>query len=77
MEMARRTHRGAGLDGCACTDRWCKEDVWCEDVDTREAANILTSFLRCPMVDFDPDEERDAEEEEEEQGDGAEDSEDE
>ena len=47
------------------------------DVDMRDAANILTSLLRCPMVDCDPDDERDAEEEEEEQGGGAEDSEDE
>ena len=48
------------------------------DVDMPDAANILTSFLRCPMVDCDPDEERHAEEEEEEeQGVGAEDSEDE
>ena len=43
----------------------------------RDAANILTSFLRSPMVDCDPDEERDAEEEKEEQGGGAQDSEDE
>ena len=47
------------------------------DVDMRDAANILTSLLRCPMVDCDLDDERDAEEEEEEQGGGAEDSEDE
>ena len=47
------------------------------DVDMCDAANILTSLLRCPMVDCDPDDERDAEEEEEEQGGGAEDSEDE
>jgi hypothetical protein len=30
----------------------------------RDAANILNSFLRCPMVDCDPDEVRDDEEEE-------------
>ena len=47
------------------------------DVDMCDAANILTSLLRCPMVDRDPDDERDAEEEEVEQGGGAEDSEDE
>ena len=34
----------------------------------RDAANILNSFLRCPMVDCDPDELCDDEEEEGEVG---------
>jgi hypothetical protein len=36
------------------------------DVVMQGMANILTSFLRCPMVDCDPDERRDDEEEEKE-----------
>ena len=40
-----------------------------------DAANILTSFLRCPMVNCDPDEARDDEEDEEDVEGAAEDSE--
>ena len=37
------------------------------DVDMHAAANILTSFLRCTMMDCDPDEELEEEGEEEEE----------
>ena len=44
-------------------------DVYAEaDADKTEAANILTSFLRHPMIDCDPDQMRDDEEEGEEGG---------
>ena len=39
-------------------------DIYAEaDADKTEAANILTSFLRHPMIDCDPDQRRDDEEE--------------
>ena len=42
-------------------------DIYAEaDADKTEAANILTSFLRHPMIDCDPDQMRDDEEEREE-----------
>lgn len=44
------------------------------ETDIHDAANILNSFLRCPMVDCDPDEVRDDEEQEGEVGGVQEDS---